>query len=95
MNLENPSLKLKTEFACRSMTYHSGRIISHSLRKRFLRLLHFVSRKPPTYTIKDEHNEIIRGKFYHKELIKVILQWKRSQWSWFQRHLLNYLQTES
>ena len=30
------------------------------------------SRKPPTYTIKDEQDEKIRGKFYQKELIKVI-----------------------
>ena len=30
------------------------------------------TRKPPTYTIKDEHDEIIQGKFYRKELIKVI-----------------------
>ena len=30
------------------------------------------SRKPPTYTIKDEQDEIIRGKFYQKELIRVI-----------------------
>ena len=30
------------------------------------------SRKPPTYTINDEQDEIIRGKFYQKELIKVI-----------------------
>ena len=30
------------------------------------------SRNPPTYTIKDEQHEIIRGKFYQKVLIKVI-----------------------
>ena len=30
------------------------------------------SQKPPTYTIKDEQDEIIRCKFYQKELIKVI-----------------------
>ena len=30
------------------------------------------SRKPPTYTIKDEQDEIIRGKFYQKEKLKVI-----------------------
>ena len=30
------------------------------------------SRKPPTYTIKDEHDEVIRGKFHQKESIKVI-----------------------
>ena len=28
--------------------------------------------KPPTYTIKDEQDEFIQGKFYQKELIKVI-----------------------
>ena len=28
--------------------------------------------KPPTYTIKDVQSEIIQGKFYQKELIKVI-----------------------
>ena len=30
------------------------------------------TRKPPRYTIKDEQDEIIRGKFHQKELIKVI-----------------------
>ena len=30
------------------------------------------SRKPPTYTKQDEQDEIIRGKFYEKELVKVI-----------------------
>ena len=28
--------------------------------------------KPPTYTIKDEQDEIIQGKSYQKELFKVI-----------------------
>ena len=32
----------------------------------------FSSKKPPTYTINDEQDEIIRGKFYQKDLIKVI-----------------------
>ena len=30
------------------------------------------SGKPPTYTMEDEQDEIIRGKFYQKELINVI-----------------------
>ena len=30
------------------------------------------TRKSPTYTIKDEQGEVIQGKFYQKELIKVI-----------------------
>ena len=30
------------------------------------------SRKPPNYTIKDNQNLLIRGKFYAKEMIRVI-----------------------
>ena len=30
------------------------------------------TKKPPTYTIKDKQEEVIRGKFYEKELIRVI-----------------------
>ena len=30
------------------------------------------TRKPPTYTIKDDQEEVIKSKFYQKELIKVI-----------------------
>ena len=30
------------------------------------------TKRPPTYTIKDEQEEVIRGKFYEKELIRVI-----------------------
>ena len=30
------------------------------------------TRKPPTYTIKEEQGEVIQGKFYQKELIKFI-----------------------
>ena len=30
------------------------------------------TRKPPTYTIKDKPDEIIQGKFFQKELIKII-----------------------
>ena len=29
------------------------------------------TKKPPTYTIKDEQEEVIRGKFFEKELIRV------------------------
>ena len=35
-------------------------------------IIAIATRKPPTYTIKDEHGEIIQGKFYQKELIKVV-----------------------
>ena len=41
-NLEKPSLKLETEFESQSMTCPSGRVISHSLHKRFSILLKFL-----------------------------------------------------
>ena len=44
-----------------------------------LEIVAISSRKPPTYTIKDEQDEIPRGEFYQKELIKVIEQWNRLQ----------------
>ena len=40
--IENPSLKLETAFASRSMTYLSARVISHSLHKRFSKLFQFL-----------------------------------------------------
>ena len=62
---------METDFACLSMTHSSGRVISQSLPEVF-EIVATSSGKPPTYTIKDEQGEIIRGKFYQKELIKVI-----------------------
>ena len=32
----------------------------------------FATRKPPTYNMQDEQGEVIKGKFYEKELIRVI-----------------------
>ena len=49
--------------------------------------------KPPTYTIKDEQGEVIQDKFYHKELIKVILQRIHLQKSWLPTLLENCFQT--
>ena len=40
--------------------------------KKVFEIVAISSKKPPTYTIKDEQDETIRGKFYQKELIKVI-----------------------
>ena len=40
--------------------------------KKVFEIVAISSRKLPTYTIKDEQDEIIRGTIYQKELIKVI-----------------------
>ena len=38
----------------------------------FFKIVAIATKKPPTYTIKDEQDEIIQGKFFQKELTKVI-----------------------
>ena len=40
--------------------------------QKVIEIVGIFSRKSPTYTIKDEQYEIIRGKFYQKELIEVL-----------------------
>ena len=40
--------------------------------KEVFQIVAIFSKKPPTYTIKDEQDETIRGNFYQKELIIVI-----------------------
>ena len=40
--------------------------------REFFEIVAIATRKPPTYTIKDEQGEVIQGKFYQRELIKVI-----------------------
>ena len=52
-----------------------------------------VTKKLPTYTIKDEQEEVIGGKFYEKELIRVISVWIHLQSSWFPTHLHSSFQT--
>ena len=48
------------------MTYPSGRVISHSLDKKKLKLLQILSENFQFFTIKDEQEEINRGKFHQK-----------------------------
>ena len=40
--IENPGLGMETEFTSRSKTGPSGMVTSHSLHKKFLKLLHFL-----------------------------------------------------
>ena len=49
--------------------------------------------KRPTYTIKDEQEAVIRGKFCEKELIRVIWVWILFYLSWFSTHIRSSLQT--
>ena len=53
-----------------------GLLFRKSYKPQFTRevfeIVAIATRKPPTYTIKDEKDEVIQGKFYQKELLKVI-----------------------
>ena len=40
--------------------------------REFFEIVAIATRKPPTYTIKDEQDEFIQGKLYQKEQIKLI-----------------------
>ena len=40
--------------------------------REFFEIVAIATRKPATYTIKDEQGEVIQGNFYQKELINVI-----------------------
>ena len=59
------------ECESQSMTCHFAEVTSRITREVFENVA-IATRKPPTYTIKDEQDEIIQGKFYQKELIKVL-----------------------
>ena len=40
--------------------------------QQIFEIVAIATKRPPTYTIKDEQEEVIRGQFYEKELIRVI-----------------------
>ena len=40
--------------------------------REVFQIVAIATRKPPTYTIRDEQDEIIQGKFYQEELTKVV-----------------------
>ena len=61
--------------------------------QEIFKIVAIATKKPPTYTIKDEQEEIIRGKFYEKELIRVIWVRIHLQSSWFPTHLHSSFQT--
>ena len=52
------------------------------------------SRELLTFTIKDEQVEIICGKLYQNELIKVIQRWIRLKYSWFLMHMHSFFRTK-
>ena len=72
-NIINPSSRLETEFASPGTNYPSeGFKPQFKFTQDVFEIVAVSSRKHPTYTMKDEQNEIICGDFHQKELSKVI-----------------------
>ena len=61
--------------------------------QEFFEIVAIATKKPATYTIKDEQEKVIREKFYEKELIRVIWVWIHLQLSSFPAHLHSSFQT--
>ena len=61
--------------------------------QKIFEIVAIATKKQSIYRIKDEQEEFIRGKFYEKDLIRVIWVWIHLQSSWFPTHLHNSFQT--
>ena len=53
-----------------STIYPSGKVINHNLQS--FEIVAIATKKPPIYAIKEEQEEDMRGKFYVKELIRIV-----------------------
>ena len=60
--MEDPKSKMQTEVESRSMTYTSGKVTSHILHRKVLKVLQFLPR-----ILQHEQAEIISGTFYRQE----------------------------
>ena len=88
-----PKFKIRDRVRITNYDLHFRKSYKAQLTKEVFEVVAISSRKPATYTIKDEQAENIRGNFYQKELMKIISQGKRLQNSRFQMHLCNHFQT--
>ena len=67
----NQILKIEVQFASQSIICPSKTVTRHNLRQKTFNFFAVATKKQPTYTVKDEQDEIIRGTFYQKELNEV------------------------
>ena len=68
------SFHLETTLAFPSMIYLLEKFTKHNLHEVF-EIVDIATQISPTYTIKDQNVEILRGKVYEKELIRFIWVW--------------------
>ena len=70
--LENPKFKLGDRVPISKYDLPFSKGYKLQFTQEVFELVAIFSRKPPTYTIKDEQDEIVRGIFHQKELVRVI-----------------------
>ena len=51
-------------------TFHRGSRIQFT--EELFTISHIPTKNPPTYVVKDVNDEIIQGKFYESELVKIV-----------------------
>ena len=69
--------------------------INHNIHQQNFEIVAIATKKAPTCKIKVKQDEVLRGKFYEKEKIRVISVCFRVQQSWFPTHLCSSFQTLS
>ena len=70
--LRKPSFKVGDRVRISKSDLHIRKGYKPQLTREVFVFVAIATRKAPTYTTKDEQGEVIQGKFYQKELIKVI-----------------------
>ena len=69
---KKPTFKFgdRVQFSKYNLPFRKG--YKPQLTREVFEIVAIATRKPPTYTIKDERDDIIQGNIYQKEQIKVI-----------------------
>ena len=70
--IKKPAFKIGDRMRISKYDLPSRKGYKPQFTREVFEIVAIATRKPPTYTIKDEQDEIIQGRFYQKELIKVI-----------------------
>ena len=69
---KKPTFKIADRVRISEYDLLLGKVYKPQFTQEVFEIVAIATRRPPAYTIKDEQGKIIQGKFYQKELIKVI-----------------------
>ena len=69
---KKPAFKIGDRVQISKYDLPFGKNYKSQFTREFFEIVAIATRKPSTFTHKDEQGEVIQGKFYQKKLIKVI-----------------------